>query len=113
MHTTLVLQEESTEERLSRFSDWYDNYCNFEGEPTTITVHEVWQSYGGPEEGGWYYQTGYPIETICIFSKAQAVDELARLHAKYEEEEYDDICCDICLGQKYAEPYPLSKPHYE
>lgn len=112
MHTTLAIQEESAEERLSRFGDWYDNYCNFEGEPTTITVHKVWERYGGPEEGGWYYQTGYPIETICIFSKAQAVRELDRLHAKYEDEEYEETY-DICLNQKYAEPYPLSKPYYE
>ena len=111
MHTTITLQGESEEERLSRFGDWYNNYCNFEGEPTTITVHEVWHLFGGPEEGGWTYQSGEPIETICIFSKTQAVNELLRLHNKYEEDE--DTCYDICLDQKYAEAYPLNKPFYE
>jgi len=111
MHTTLALQKESEAERLSRFGDWYDNYCNFEGEPTTITVHEVWDQYGGPEEGGWTYQCGDPVETVCIFSKAQATRELHRLHAKYEEDE--DTCYDIRLDQKYAEAYPNSKPFYE
>jgi hypothetical protein len=111
MHTTLALQKESEAERLSRFGDWYDNYCTFESEPTTITVHEVWDQYGGPEEGGWTYQCGEPVETICIFSKTQAVRELHRLHTKYEEDE--DTCYDICLAQKYAEAYPDSKPFYE
>lgn len=111
MHTTIALQEESEAGRINRFNDWYDNYCSFEGEPTTITVHEVWQQYGGPEEGGWYYQCGEPIETICIFSKEQAVNELFRLHTKYEEDE--DTCYDICLDQKYAKFYPTSKPFYE
>ena len=113
MLTTRWFDNSILEEQTDRFEEWYGRYIEFEGEPTTITVHEVWDQWGGPEEGGWWFRCGYPIETICIFSKAQAVDELARLHAKYEEEEYDDICCDICLGQKYAEPYPLSKPHYE
>jgi hypothetical protein len=102
MHTTLVLQTESKPERIDRFGNWYDNYCTFEGEPTTITVHEVWQAYGGPEEGGWDYRCGRAIETICIFSKEQAVRELLRLHNKYEEEEYEEELYDICLDQKYA-----------
>lgn len=113
MHTTLAIKEETPVDRINRFTDWYDNYQDYEGEPTTITVHEVWQSYGGPEEGGWYYQCGYPVETVCIFSKEQAVDELCRLHAKYEGEDYEDGLYDICLAQKYAESYPITKPHYE
>jgi hypothetical protein len=112
MHTTIALQKESEAERISRFGDWYDNYCNFESEPTTITVHEVWDQYGGPEEGGWTYRCGEPVETICIFSKAQAVRELHRLHTKYEDG-WGDILYDICLAQKYAEAYPKSKPFYE
>lgn len=113
MHTTIAIQTETPAERINRFTDWYDNYFDFEGEPTAVTVHEVWQQYGGPEEGGWYYQCGSPVETICIFSKAQAVDELVRLHAKYEGEDYEDADYDICLAQKFAEPYPTTKPHYE
>lgn len=111
MHTTVALQSESKAERIDRFCYWYDNYCDDEGEPTTITVHEVCRRYGGPEEGGWHYQEGYPIETICIFSKDQAVQELLRLHAKYEED--GDNLYDICLSQKFAEHYPTTKPHYE
>jgi hypothetical protein len=110
MHTTIVLQAETEAERIARFSNWYDNYCHFDGEPTVVTVHEIWQQYGGPEEGGWYFQCGEPIENICIFSKTQAVRELLRLHTKYEDEEGE---YDIRLDQKYAEYYPSERPHYE
>ena len=110
MHTTIVLQAETEAERIARFSNWYDNYCYFDSEPTVVTVHEIWQQYGGPEEGGWYFQCGEPIENICIFSKTQSVRELLRLHAKYEDEEGE---YDIRLDQKYAEYYPSERPHYE
>ena len=110
MHTTLALQTETEAARLERFSNWYDRFYYFDGEPTVITIHEIWQQYGGPEEGGWYYQCGEPIENICIFSKETAVSELLRLHAKYEDEEGE---YDIRLDQKYAEYYPSERPHYE
>jgi hypothetical protein len=110
MHTTLALQTETEAARLERFSNWYDRFYYFDGEPTVITIHEIWQQYGGPEEGGWYYQCGEPIENICIFSKEAAVSELLRLHAKYEDEEGE---YDIRLDQKYAEYYPSERPHYE
>jgi len=110
MHTTLAFQTETEAARLERFSNWYDRFYYFDGEPTVITIHEIWQQYGGPEEGGWYYQCGEPIENICIFSKEAAVIELLRLHAKYEDEEGE---YDIRLDQKYAEYYPSERPHYE
>lgn len=115
MHTTLAAKYEDQEQRRIRFSNWYDNYFNFNGEPTTITVHSVTDSYGGPEEGGWWFQCGTPVETICIFSKTQAVNELLRLHEKYESEEYEDFYSDydINLSQNYAEYYPVTRPHYE
>ena len=29
-----------------------------------LNTYEVWQSYGGPEEGGWWYQSGSPVQSI-------------------------------------------------
>ena len=113
MHTTIAIKEETKEQRIERFSDWYSNYELFEGEPTVITVHLVDQWYGGPEEGGWWYDVGYPIENICIFSKEQAIKELLRLHSWYETFEYEEETYDINLSQSYAKHYPEKRPHYE
>jgi hypothetical protein len=29
-----------------------------------VNVYEVGRSYGGPEEGGWYYSTYYPLASV-------------------------------------------------
>lgn len=114
MHTLSTWQEETPSQRTERFQDWYRNYVQVQGEePITVTVHEIWDLYGGPEEGGWTYRCGYPIETICIFSESQTLRILQELHEKYNQEKYDDGIYDICLSQGYAEFYPLTRPHYE
>lgn len=112
MHT-LSWKHETASERTERFGEWYDSYVEWEGEPSTITVHHVWDQYGGPEEGGWDFRCGLPIETICIFSRAQAIRILHELHEKYNADEYEDETYDICLSQAYARWYPDRKPHYE
>jgi len=113
MHTLTRYYEDSATERTERFAGWYDRFVEFEGEPTTITVHEVWQAYGGPEEGGWWYSCGAPIKTICIFSRSQAIRLLHELHEEYNSEEFDEQTYDISLSQGYAQWYPETRPHYE
>jgi hypothetical protein len=114
MHTYRPWHQETPIQRTERFGEWYDRYTDeFEGEPTTVTVHEIWEQYGGPEEGGWTYQCGYPIETVCVFSRAQALRVLHELHEKYDTEEYEEQTFDICLSNKIAKWYPDRRPHYE
>jgi hypothetical protein len=113
MLTTVWFKDETTDQKHKRFQDWYDRYNEYEGEPHTITVHHTWQQYGGPEEGGWNFRCGNPIETVCIFSREQAVKELIRLHEKYDAEEHEETEYDICLAQSYATWYPEKRPHYE
>jgi len=31
-----------------------------------VTAYEVSLEYGGPEEGGWYYTSYYPAETLYV-----------------------------------------------
>jgi hypothetical protein len=114
MHTTIAITNETELERCERFGSWYDNYKDtFEEEPTVITTHRVINRWGGPEEGGWYYLEGWPVQNICIFSKEQAIAELIRIHAIYEAEEYAEEEYDINLSHKYGEHYPKQRPHYE
>lgn len=106
MATTLTIP--ATEEL---FGGWYERYVEEWGrEPIVVTVHRIDQHWGGPEEGGWWYDVGYPIENICIFSKAQAIQELIRLHSQYEyagEDKYD-----MNLDHAWARFYPEKRPHY-
>lgn len=113
MHTTIAINNETEHERRQRFEGWYDRYSEAEEVPTIITVHRVHDQWGGPEEGGWWYQIGEPIENICIFSREQGVQALLDLHAKYEAEEYEEEDYDINLATRYGTYYPEQRPHYE
>jgi hypothetical protein len=31
-----------------------------------LNTYEVWQAYGGPEEGGWWYDCGAPVQSVLI-----------------------------------------------
>lgn len=48
-----------------------------EAEPDTVTsaywsvaVYEVQRCYGGPEEGGWWYDRGIPVDVDCGLSQS-------------------------------------------
>ena len=88
-------------------------------EPTTVCLYDCRSCYGGPEEGGWYYESGYPLRTVCIFSKKQAVKAAIELEAFAKEEFGSDkdnlgwATYRICFDTDYAKPYPQTKPHYE
>lgn len=31
-----------------------------------LNTYEVWQAYGGPEEGGWWFDCGQPVQSVLI-----------------------------------------------
>lgn len=31
-----------------------------------LNTYETWESYGGPEEGGWWFECGTPVQSIKI-----------------------------------------------
>jgi hypothetical protein len=107
--------------------DQYKAHQEYEGkEPTTITVHEVWQNYGGPEEGGWWYTAGEPVNrmdgdksTICIFSKKQAIREALELTRRWDlhrqpstTDSRECSAIEVNFSQGYARHYPEERPHY-
>lgn len=34
-----------------------------------LNTYETFQAYGGPEEGGWWYECGTPVQSILISSE--------------------------------------------
>jgi hypothetical protein len=98
----------------------YNTHKYFEHEdPTVITIHETTLNYGGPEEGGWWYQAGYPVRSHCIFSKKQAIQTFIQYFEEYEIEgqpslgdstTYSNI--ELGFSNGLAKRYPAERPHY-
>jgi hypothetical protein len=98
----------------------YQTHIQFEDkEPTTITLHSTYLRYGGPEEGGWWYQEGYPEETHCIFSKKQAIKKYMQLADEYQIVDQPSLGdtttssnWELSFSNDYARMYPSTRPHY-
>ena len=102
---------------------WIDRYNwakTFDGsDPETIQLHNVWQNYGGPEEGGWWYEVGQAISTHFIFSKKQCIRrciELTRMYELHDQPSITDsrglTAIHATLGSGYAMDYPTERPYY-
>ena len=90
-----------------------------EEEPTSIKIHSVWQNYGGPEEGGWWYTAGSPEATHFIFSKKSCIKRCIELVNTYNLTEQPSITSswepsayELTLGTGYAESFPEERPYY-
>jgi len=98
----------------------YNAHREWEGQdPTTLTVHQTTLNYGGPEEGGWWYEAGYPVQTYCIFNKRQAVQVFINLFDEYELADQPSLGesttyynYEVNFSNDYAKVYPESKPYY-
>ena len=98
----------------------YNSHREWEGQdPTTLTVHQTTLNYGGPEEGGWWYEAGYPVQTHCIFNKRQAIQNFIYYFDEYEIAEQPSLSnsttysnYEVNFSNDYAKAYPESKPHY-
>ena len=51
-----------------------------------LNTYETFQSYGGPEEGGWWYECGTPVQSIFISS-----DDYEEWIEKTPQEERDKL----------------------
>lgn len=107
-------------ETARRYISLYQMYEDFESkEPTTVCLHECGMQYGGPEEGGWYYECGIPVRTVCCFSKKQAIKAAIDLEAYARSEIGEDTdylgwpTYRVCFHDNYAKAYPETRPHYE
>lgn len=102
---------------------WIDLYnwtTEFEGEePTSIHLHNVNHQYGGPEEGGWWYEVGQAYQTHFIFNKKQCINRLLDLTQDldlYDQPSIDDsrglTALHATLSSGYAMDYPTERPYY-
>jgi hypothetical protein len=87
--------------------------------PNTIKIYSTYQVYGGPEEGGWWYERGEALATHCIFSKKQCIKRCIELTEEYDLSKQPCISdgrnltsITAVLGTGYALDYPAERPHY-
>jgi hypothetical protein len=77
------------------------------------SVYRRWRAYGGPEEGGWYFDT---YEVVRTFTVAKAMGERTRARLeRYAERQnegtrsYEDGKYFVCTGIPHQRE---SRPHY-
>lgn len=97
-----------------------------------IHKHDIAQEYGGPEEGGWWYNTGIPVEDWNpvhhaydneedAYAVSRALNEAEYLRQEAEEDyEFTSVLSYKSTHYSYTvedHPIPYSfperRPHYE
>jgi hypothetical protein len=87
-----------------------------------INAYELTLSYGGPEEGGWWYPCYVPLASMLAINPLQAIASLEYLLETYGEfykssREYTSAAGGadllISIEEKPAEASPTERPHYE
>ncbi len=90
-------------------------------------IYIVDQAFGGPEEGGWWFTYGSPVERLSRLCRAFSTEEeayayRASLAGKIEElnegrHELSSVLCEgvfaVYVEEHPAKAFPEVRPHYE
>lgn len=88
-----------------------------------VNAYSVGRYYGGPEEGGWYYDAGTPIASVPVGDDASdeqiaAVKaELTSAHGWESRNSRSSVLggddFKIYVEEHPAEDFPKTRPYYE
>lgn len=87
-----------------------------------VNAYDTNRSYGGPEEGGWWYETGQLLATIPCTTDEEVATALAQLNRilRPQFEGNHPIGSVLCEGvlhiieeEETGADYPTERPHYE
>ena len=73
-----------------------------------VNIYRTGRSYGGPEEGGWWYDTGQLIECHAFFGLRAAQEYIAD---QIDQGVPDDM--ELSIDDEPGKSYPEHRPHYE
>lgn len=86
-----------------------------------VTVCEAEQCFGGPEEGGWWYDQYFPIRHLKARTwkhaqrlRMQEIEKLGGPEAvkpKYGVNDHE--WHDVTIDRKPGGVFPVRRPHYE
>lgn len=87
-----------------------------------VNAYEIDRAYGGPEEGGWWFDVRCPISSIRVWNHQEALEAFNLLEKLYRED-YENrtdrfsVCSEgdlqIIIEDHQAEYDPRTKPRYE
>lgn len=89
-----------------------------------VNVYETGMAYGGPEEGGWYYDTGVVVKSMPVLrGKAERLLERVRDRCDRINRDERRRCPSSVLSRgdylvawledRPGEDYPRERPGYE
>jgi len=92
--------------------------------PYYVTVYQLDQAYGGPQEGGWWYDVGTVLETFQVFHEEHLRIVEKELEAYYNDPDdyrlrrgrtlaaggYD---IEIVASESMGRSFPEERPRYE
>jgi hypothetical protein len=85
---------------------------------TFVNVYDYSRAYGGPEEGGWWYDTGVPVKSVACVTDSDVDVASTRLQGVYPS---TGGASSVLGGEDYiilyeshpGRPFPEYRPHYE
>lgn len=94
--------------------------CAEAPEGAWVVVHEVGREYGGPEEGGWWYDTGRVVYRRRVMPDESQADQLAQAERLFDTTTSHRFSMSrrgtdyrASVGSDRGEDYPEVRPHYE
>lgn len=103
----------------AKFADYYGDQWR---RTAWLNLYELTQGYGGPEEGGWWFDVREPVSCVPVNSHQDAILALEFLN-RYAEAEYSDrreyysaaggADGHIVFEMKRGQAEPSERPHYE
>lgn len=90
--------------------------------PTHVAVYTRDRSYGGPEEGGWWYSSGSLVAFAMVRDGEEAERVVDTFCTVYDENTYSVLVLDsdseddaewFTYHGDVIREYPAVRPHYE
>jgi hypothetical protein len=85
-----------------------------------INVYEVERCYGGPEEGGWWYDVGEPVASVPYANEhdGQRIrHEMKQMYPRSKGQGRYSVFggpdYEVYSEDQFARPFPKERPHYE
>lgn len=84
-----------------------------------VNVYEIDRGYGGPEEGGWWYDCGTPVATVPFdtLREAEAFADVMEKRFPHDHSSnsviYSGGDYSVRIERGFAKPYPSRTPRYE
>ena len=84
-----------------------------------VNAYAVSRHYGGPQEGGWWYNAGEPLASVPLSDRTRIRAEVARLEELFADQQWGNIYSvnggvelRIAIEDQMAEVWPEERPYY-